>query len=97
MFHHTNRISGWLDHDDYELPVPTLRPAETLDEILLLAPEVGSILQQARSVRKPTWKHYSAFKRRLMLYVGWTASDDRLATSTAYDLALRAMVDELGI
>lgn len=72
----------------------------TIAEMISEDPEVGVILRDAAKFRKeciPDWHDYSRFRGWLCDHVGWGARCHRLQSSKCYEIALRQLVDNLGL
>jgi hypothetical protein len=73
----------------------------TFADLASLEPQLGALLREARHVDASSdafcangvW--YGSFKPRLLLLVGWEASNPALRTSEAYDLAYETIYDAL--
>ena len=84
-----------------EAPVlwPPSKPV-TLNWLIAVEPELLDVLAEARRTRRrrrPSWGDYEHGKRRLQRLVGWGARCERLGTAQAFDIAVAALRDALGL
>lgn len=70
----------------------------TLNEIISIEPQIGSILLAAERHRGcGDWKKYEQFKRRLARHVGWDARRPELSDAETYETVVRALADALDL
>ena len=81
----------------------TIKPDDplTIGNIIARFPAVEAVLNLANLVYDEKvynpWEAYEYFKCILSGYVGWGSPDPNYATSRAYDVALKAMINRLGV
>lgn len=73
--------------------------ALSLGQLVALEPRLGVLLADAAAVPVlgRDWRVYENFKRRLTGLVGWHVDHPVLGTTDAYDVAIGALVEELGL
>jgi len=71
----------------------------TLDDIIRIEPRIGEILQNINvNPRSPKrYAEYTNIKRQLMDLVGWSAKNQQLCSSHAYDVVIDDVLVRLNL
>jgi len=71
----------------------------TIDEIIHIEPRIGEILRSIKvNPRSPKrYAEYTNFKRQLMELVGWSAKNQALCSSQAYDVVIDDLLHRLNL
>ena len=72
-------------------------PRPSWSELCAIAPRLAIVEADARRLRQSPnrWAIYESLKRRLNALVGWSATDSRLATGDAYEVAIAAVLSAI--
>lgn len=97
MVNHNNRLPAAFRYGTAGRRTTPRPPCETLAEMIEAEPQIGILIEQARSIRRADFHDYERFKQQLNRIVGWDAKNPRLATEDCYDLAIDALTDALNL
>lgn len=72
-------------------------PRPSWSALCAIEPRLAIVEANARRLRRSPnrWAVYESLKRRLNALVGWGATDSRLATSDAYEVAIAAVLSAI--
>ncbi|HWB14485.1 MAG TPA: hypothetical protein VG826_34990 [Pirellulales bacterium] len=69
----------------------------TWERLVQVEPRLGRLLDEAKLRRRGGWPAYEVIKKKLRLLVGVGAARSELASSTAWETAIRVITRAMGL